>query len=47
MRKSFLQGADLRDTDLFSTDLSRAVVDKRTRWPDGFDWRRAGVEMEP
>ena len=48
-----LSGADLSDTELVDVDLSgaklaganlrRAKADHRTRWPNGFDWRRAGV----
>ena len=47
LMKSFLQGADLRDTDLGAVDLRLAVADKRTRWPVGFDWRRAGAALAP
>jgi uncharacterized protein YjbI with pentapeptide repeats len=36
-----LQGALLDDADLSGADLHGASSDMRTRWPAGFDWRRA------
>jgi len=51
-----LRGADLEavdasspdlgfDPDLSDADLRGALADGSTRWPQGFDWRAAGVEM--
>jgi uncharacterized protein YjbI with pentapeptide repeats len=51
-----LSGADLSGADLFdvyfpdseeSADLRGTKADQRTIWPDGFDWRRAGIIMIP
>jgi hypothetical protein len=42
-----LVGADLQGANLSRADLSGAKVDERTRWPPGFDWRRAGAEVAP
>jgi hypothetical protein len=46
-----LRGADLRGADLSSADfagagLEAAVASDRTRWPDTFDLRAAGVTVE-
>ena len=27
--------------------LEQAAADENTAWPDGFNWRAAGVRMEP
>ena len=43
LNKAFVIGADLRGADLRGADLTAATADQWTRWPDGFDWRRAGV----
>jgi uncharacterized protein YjbI with pentapeptide repeats len=47
-----LQGADLREAKLETADLreaklEQAAADENTAWPDGFNWRAAGVRMEP
>jgi hypothetical protein len=42
-----LRGVDLRDALLGNADLRGAKVDGKTRWPRGFDWRRAGAEIAP
>jgi uncharacterized protein YjbI with pentapeptide repeats len=54
---AYLQGADLQGADLQGADLRAAHLQKAqlrgaqanadTKWPDGFDWRAAGVVMEP
>lgn len=41
-----LQAADLRGADLTGTDLHGATADAATAWPDRFDWRAAGVQLE-
>ena len=52
-----LRGADLEavdfsspdlgfDPDLSDADLRGALADGSTRWPQGFDWRAAGVETK-
>jgi hypothetical protein len=43
LRGADLSGADLRGALLGGADLGGAVADRKTRWPDGFDWRGAGV----
>jgi uncharacterized protein YjbI with pentapeptide repeats len=51
LKKADLRGANLevatRDSGgesiLYFADLERALADKNTSWPDGFDWRTAGV----
>ena len=50
LRGAFFQGADLRGADLRGADLRGAFLngaraDRFTRWPDSFDWRRAGIEQ--
>jgi hypothetical protein len=55
LRSADLRGADLRGADLRSAelrsgeiggaDLRGAKVDTNTRWPPGFDWRRAGASL--
>jgi uncharacterized protein YjbI with pentapeptide repeats len=47
LRGANLKGANLGGTALGGADLRGAEADKSTRWPAGFDWRRAGVEIEP
>jgi hypothetical protein len=42
-----LDGANLGGAYLGGADLRGATVDGRTRWPPGFDWRRAGAEIAP
>ncbi len=39
-------GADLRDIDLSEADLSGAVYDADTTWPEGFDPVAAGAVMD-
>jgi uncharacterized protein YjbI with pentapeptide repeats len=41
-----LRGAQLEEAILDFANLQGAVADERTRWPDGFDWRAAGVILE-
>jgi Pentapeptide repeats (8 copies) len=53
LRGAFLDGSHLEGARLFSADLEGASLDGtylqdaeadvRTKWPDGFDWRAAGV----
>jgi Pentapeptide repeats (8 copies) len=55
LRGAFLDGshlegarlfrADLEDANLDGTYLQGAEADVRTKWPDGFDWRAAGVTV--
>jgi Pentapeptide repeats (8 copies) len=45
-----LQGANLRTAqlqrvDLFDAQLHGARSNAKTVWPDGFDWKAAGVEL--
>jgi uncharacterized protein YjbI with pentapeptide repeats len=42
---SDLRGADLRGAHLRGADLYGARADRLTQWPEGFDWRGAGVEQ--
>jgi uncharacterized protein YjbI with pentapeptide repeats len=41
-----LKGSDLRNADLTESILTGARADKETKWPNGFDWRNAGVVLE-
>jgi uncharacterized protein YjbI with pentapeptide repeats len=43
---SILSGATLSGADLTAADLRRAEYDETTTWPEGFDWREAGVTRE-
>jgi Pentapeptide repeats (8 copies) len=43
---AILRGADLRDAELRGAQLRGATANADTRWPDGFDWKAAGVIME-
>jgi len=55
LRRALLRGADLRGADLSDADLGNAdlrgadlrgaATSDRTKWPKGFDWRRAGVKL--
>jgi len=52
LRRARLEGADLRGADLTSAnlagaDLRRAVVNHETVWPEGFEFRKAGVSIYP
>jgi uncharacterized protein YjbI with pentapeptide repeats len=47
LRGVFLLGADLRGARLRGVDLRDATANQRTRWPQGFDWRGAGVRVLP
>jgi hypothetical protein len=41
------QGADLTNvTTLQGAQLQGAFADKKTKWPDGFNWHAAGVRMQ-
>ncbi len=42
--KANLKGADLRDANLEGTNLTGAQYDEDTRWPKGFDARKAGAK---
>jgi hypothetical protein len=43
-----LRGADLRCiNDLHEANLIDAKANARTKWPEGFDWRTAGVVLDP
>ena len=44
LRTADLRGADLRAAVLDGADLRGARANDRTRWPAGFDWRRAGAK---
>jgi hypothetical protein len=33
----------VKEANLVGADLEGAMADKRTGWPDGFDWRAAGL----
>jgi hypothetical protein len=41
-----LRGADLRSADLVGASLGEASASGSTKWPVGFDWRRAGVKQQ-
>jgi uncharacterized protein YjbI with pentapeptide repeats len=43
LRGATLAGVNLGDADLRGVDLRGAFADQQTRWPQGFDWRGAGV----
>jgi Pentapeptide repeats (8 copies) len=47
LRQVSLHNADLAGADLNEADLNDARVDKSTRWPTLFDWRKAGARVEP
>jgi uncharacterized protein YjbI with pentapeptide repeats len=46
LRGAYLGGANLRSAKLSGTDLDGARIDRFTQWPQGFDWRGAGVLQE-
>jgi uncharacterized protein YjbI with pentapeptide repeats len=52
LRGANLEGADASnpnlgfDPDLRDANLRGALADASTRWPPGFDWHAAGVEMQ-
>jgi Pentapeptide repeats (8 copies) len=43
---AYLSGAHLEGIGLDSAYLEGAKADKNTSWPEGFDWRAAGVTIE-
>jgi hypothetical protein len=43
---AILMGVDLRGAELEGAVLRGAIASSETRWPDGFDWKAAGVTME-
>lgn len=43
---SILSGANLSGADLTGADLQQAKCDDTTVWPEGFEWRAAGVTHE-
>jgi hypothetical protein len=52
LRRADLRGANLRDTENLETAnlegaRAGAKAKDETKWPDNFDWRRAGVVMDP
>jgi hypothetical protein len=42
---SSLISADLQGTDLERANLQGAIATSDTKWPDGFDWKAAGVKL--
>jgi hypothetical protein len=46
LQLAFLQKADLEEAILDGVQLEGARCDAETVWPDGFDWRAAGVILE-
>jgi hypothetical protein len=40
-----LEGANLKGANLDGVHLEGAIANEYTSWPDGFDWRAAGVIM--
>jgi hypothetical protein len=46
LQKADLRGANLQDAELYRARLEQAMADEGTTWPDGFDWRAAGVISE-
>jgi Pentapeptide repeats (8 copies) len=46
LRDADLASADLRGADLRDANLSGAKIDESTRGPSGFDWHRAGAEVD-
>jgi Pentapeptide repeats (8 copies) len=47
LRGANLGSAELRREGVPDADLTGARANALTRWPDGFDWRGAGVEYRP
>jgi Pentapeptide repeats (8 copies) len=55
LRRADLRRTDLSEADLLEdpeveyerANLHNAKADGRTKWPEGFDWRRAGAKMNP
>ncbi len=45
LRRALLRGADLSGVNLSGADLRGAATSDQTKWPKGFDWRRAGVKL--
>jgi Pentapeptide repeats (8 copies) len=45
LEESLLCGARLQGADLRGARLDGARASAATRWPSGFDWRAAGVEL--
>jgi uncharacterized protein YjbI with pentapeptide repeats len=43
LRGAYLGAAQLQDAELDGARLQGAHVDKKTVWPEGFDWRAAGA----
>jgi hypothetical protein len=43
LERALLSGAHLEGANLYDAHLEGALADERTAWPDGFDWRAAGV----
>lgn len=46
LRNADLRSSDLRGADLTGISLRGARANAYTEWPDGFDWRQAGVIMD-
>jgi uncharacterized protein YjbI with pentapeptide repeats len=46
LSRAGLQGAILLDANLQGARLDRANCNSNTRWPDGFDWKAAGVRLK-
>jgi uncharacterized protein YjbI with pentapeptide repeats len=47
LRGAALQEANLKGANLKGAALRNAMADTKTRWPPGFDWRRAGAGLVP
>jgi hypothetical protein len=45
LREARLADADLSGANLEGSQLSGATANPNTRWPNGFDWKAAGVRM--
>jgi Pentapeptide repeats (8 copies) len=45
LRGADLRATNLRGTNLVGANLQGARIDGNTRWPRGFDWRQAGVQV--
>jgi uncharacterized protein YjbI with pentapeptide repeats len=45
LQEANLARAQLQASDLDGAHLQGAWCDNQTRWPDGFDWKAAGVEL--
>lgn len=46
LREANLWGANLQGANLSGTELDKAIYDKETKWPDGFDPEKAGAILD-